>query len=298
MKTINLELLKSFPLPDYSDDASKKTRGKLLLIGGSRRIPGAAILAAKAALRSGCGSVRLAAPESVALHIGIAIPELMVIPLPETTDGTISPEAIDLIAAQCKFCDAAVIGPGLDENEQTDAFAREVINMAPLPLLVDASAISALDAKFESGKAARIFTPHEVEFEALSGKKVGDDKEKVAHDWAKKSKAILALKGATTVISDGNESYQTEGETRVLGTAGSGDVLAGIIGSLLAQGVKPLDATIWGVQFHHYIGEEFQKEGSEDGVLARDFIDRLPSTQKYYRRSASEKKSGGFGLRK
>ena len=294
---INLELLKTMPLPDWSDDASKKTRGKLLLIGGSARIPGAAILAAKAALRSGCGSVRVAAPQSVATHIGIAVPELMVIPLPETSAGTVARGAVELIAAQCKVCDAAVIGPGLDENAETEEFAREVVQMAPLPLVIDASAICALDAKFAAQKFARVLTPHEAEFEALGGK-IGADKAATTLEWAKRAKAILALKGAPTTISDGQTCYETENQTRVLGTAGSGDVLAGIVGSLLAQGVSPLHSAIWGVQFHQNIGEDFQKDGSEDGILARDFIDRLPQTQKYFRRIANEKKVGGFGLRK
>ena len=138
MQTIDTELLKAQPLPEWSEETHKADKGKLLLIGGSRRIPGAMILAARAALRAGCGSVRVAAPASVALAIGIAVPELMVIPLPETKDGTIGGEAIDLIATQAKVCDAIVIGPGLDDNSETDEFAREIIKAAPLPLLIDA----------------------------------------------------------------------------------------------------------------------------------------------------------------
>lgn len=301
MQTIDIELLKTMPLPDWSDETHKGERGKLLLIGGSARIPGAMILAARAALRAGCGSVRVAAPESVALHLGIAVPELMVISLPETGAGTIAKSAVELIAAQCKSCDAVVIGPGLDAHAETDEMAREVVKSAPLPLLVDAQAISALDDKWKAGEKPRVLTPHAQEFETLSGQKIGandDEREQAALNYAKKSGATLALKGHHTIVAapDG-QAYENQSGTRALGTAGSGDVLAGIIGSLLAQGLDATRATIWGVHIHAEAGEALTKDGGEDGWMARDFIDRLPSVQKYLRRLTSEKKAGGFGLR-
>ncbi len=299
--TIDIELLKTMPLPDWSDETSKAERGKLLIVGGSRRIPGALILAARAALRAGCGSVRVAAPESVALHIGIAVPELMVIPLPETGAGTIASSAVELIAAQCKLCDAVVLGPGLDANSETDEFAREVVKSAPLPLLIDAQAISALDAKWKAGEAPRVLTPHAQEFATISGQEVGDDddeREKAATTYAQKAGATLALKGHHSLVAapDG-EVYRNESGTRALGTAGSGDVLAGIIGSLLAQGLDVTRATIWGVHMHAEAGEALTKDGGEDGWMARDFIDRLPSVQKYLRHVTGEKRKSGFGLR-
>ena len=302
MKTIDIELLKSHPLPDWSDETHKAERGKLLIIGGSQRIAGAAILAARAALRTGCGSVRVAAPHSVALHIGIAVPELMVIPLPETASGTIAREAVELIAAQTQACDAIVLGPGLDADEQTDEFARAVIQSAPLPLLIDAQAISALEGGWKAGASARVLTPHDGEFESLTGQTLGqsdEDRENAALQYAKNSGATLALKGHKTVIAtpDG-ATYLNESGTRALGTAGSGDVLAGIIGSLLAQGLNATDAAIWGVHLHAQAGEALTKDGGEDGLMARDFIERLPGVQKYLRSQTSEKKVGGFGLRR
>lgn len=298
MNTIDIELLKAHPLPDWSDETHKAERGKLLIIGGSHRIPGAVILAARAALRSGCGTVRVAAPASVALHIGIAVPELMVIPLPETSAGTISSEAIDLIVAQSKECDAIVLGPGLDANPETDEFAREIIEAAPLPLLIDAQALTALPGDWKAGAGARILTPHDGEFETLSGVIVDDNREKLALDYAKKSGATLALKGHQTIVATpGGEAYLDESGVRALGTAGSGDVLAGIIGGLLAQGMDATRATMWGVHLHAQAGAAITKDGPEDGLMAHDFIERLPAVQKYLRRQTAEKKSGGFGLR-
>ena len=299
IQKIDIELLKTLPLPDWADDANKGTKGKLLIIGGSRRIPGAAILAARAALRAGCGSVRVAAPESIALHIGLSVPELMVIPLPETAAGTIAFSALDLIAEQCKVCDAVVLGPGLDADDETDKFAREVVQMAPLPLVVDASAISALDASFEAKESARVFTPHEKEFEALSGKTIVDEERgQIALEWAMRAGATLALKGRETFIaSPQGMVFCNEAGSRALGTAGSGDVLAGVIGSLLAQGLEPAHAAVWGVHLHALAGEAVAKDMGEDGVMARDFLERLPAVQKYLRRFTSEKKTSGFGLR-
>ncbi len=298
MQTIDIELLKTHPLPEWSEETHKADKGKLLLIGGSRRIPGAMILAARAALRAGCGSVRVAAPQSVALAIGIAVPELMVVPLPETKDGTVSGEAVDLIAAQAKVCDAIVLGPGLDDNSETDEFAREIIEAAPLPLLVDAQAISALAGDWKAGMRPRILTPHDGEFETLTGKTLGDDREKMALDYAAKAGATLALKGHQTIVATpGGKAYLDESGVRALGTAGSGDVLAGIIGGLLAQGLDATSATMWGVHMHAQAGAAITKDGPEDGLMAHDFIERLPSVQKYLRRQTESKKTSGFGLR-
>lgn len=296
---LDTELLKTMPLPDWSDDANKGTRGKLLIVGGSKRIAGAVILAARAALRAGCGSVRVAAPESVAVHIGIAVPELMVIPLPETKQGTIAAAALELIAEQSKACQAIVLGPGLDENEETDAVVREIVASAPLPTVIDAQALTALGKKPKFGEAPRVLTPHDVEFEVLSGSNIGEDRVQAAADFVTKGGAVLVLKGRESIIAaPGETPVQNEAGSRALGTAGSGDVLAGIIGSLLAQGLGAREAAVWGVHMHALAGEAVAKDGGEDGVMARDFIERLPGIQKYLRRSTVPEKTGGFGLRR
>src|SRR3954469_23126141 len=105
--------LGELPWPEHGREASKAARGKLLVVAGSASLPGAAILAALAALRVGCGTVRVATPRSVALAVGVAVPELMVLPLPETPSGTIDEPALSVLAGQYEPCDAAVIGPGL-----------------------------------------------------------------------------------------------------------------------------------------------------------------------------------------
>ena len=127
------------PLPDWDDETSKASRGKLLIIGGSRRLPGAVILAARAALRIGCGTVRVAVPESIAVQIGVAVPELMVLPLHETSQGTIAANAASkLLKEQMKVCSAIVLGPGIDEDKDTEKAVQELLTKATLPMVVDA----------------------------------------------------------------------------------------------------------------------------------------------------------------
>src|SRR3954454_8937524 len=115
-KLIDRALLAEIPLPEHGREASKADRGKLLIVAGSRGLPGAAILAARAALRVGCGTVRVAAPRSVAVAVGVAVPELMVLPLPETVAGTLSEAALPFLEEQHEPCDAAAIGPGLGSH--------------------------------------------------------------------------------------------------------------------------------------------------------------------------------------
>lgn len=307
-KIIDRALLKSLPLPHYEDDTSKHDYGKLLVIAGSQRLPGAAILAARAALRCGCGTVRVAAPQSVAMHIGVAVPELMVLPLPETARGTLARDGWEELQAQFALCDAVVIGPGLDEASETAELIRQVAAEAPLPLLLDASALLALADEHTKGKtkkdsedlapcgsdkAPRVWTPHPGEMKKLlgaSGAEVDLKSEesciRVALDFARRYNSTLVLKGRETLVAapDG-ELFKNTAGTRGLGTAGSGDVLAGAIGGLLAQGMGVPRAAMWGVHLHALAGEAAQKDLGDDGMMARDFLERLPTVLRFLRRA-------------
>lgn len=293
-RTIDIEFLKTIPLPDYSEDAGKNAHGKLLLIAGSRRLPGSAILAARAALRTGCGTVRLAAPASVASQIAVAVPELMVLPLPETQDGTIAAAASGQLKDQWEACDAVVIGPGLDDNEETAEFVRQIVAACPLPLLIDAHALPALKggkAKLGPAGKARVVTPHLAEMAALTGQdiaKIEASREAVAESLAREAKACVVLKGSETLVaSPGGELHKNVAGTRGLGTAGSGDVLAGIIGSFLTQGMEATAAACWGVHLHAIAGEALEKEMGDDGITATDIVRALPNAQRFLRRSTS-----------
>lgn len=302
---IDIDLLKTMPLPAWGDEASKAERGKLLVVGGSKRIPGAVILAARAALRSGCGTVRVATPESLAGFIGVAVPELLVVPLAETKAGTIAQSAVESVAGECRACQALVVGPGAGADSETEGALREIVEAAPLPCVVDAEALTSLGDGFSFAgiKAARVLTPHEKEFETLANISLGDaddDKRaKIAADYARAQKVTLVLKGKVTFIaSPGGEVYRNEAGSRALGTAGSGDVLAGVIGALLAQGLDPTRAAVWGVHMHALAGEAVAKDLGDDGVLASDFVSQLPFVQRFLRRSTEAAAGSGAGMRK
>ncbi len=304
---IDVEFLKTMPLPAWGDEASKAERGKLLLVCGSKRLPGTALLVARAALRAGCGTVRVAMPESLALAVGVALPELLVVGLPETKTGTLAKDAVEGVANECRACDALVVGPGTGGGTETDGALREIVEAAPLPCVVDAEALSALgeDFSFAGIKAARVLTPHPKEFETLANISLDgadDDKRaKIAADYARAHKVTLVLKGRVTLIAAPDGAvYCNEAGSRALGTAGSGDVLAGIIGALLAQGLEATRAAIWGVHLHALAGEAVAKDLGDDGVLASDFVSQLPLVQRFLRRSTEAPTGGakkGFGLR-
>ena len=309
-RVITPELLAAMPLPDYGAAADKADRGKLLVIAGSRRLPGAAILVARAALRTGCGTVRVAAPASVAMPIGVALPELMVLPLPETPAGTIALEALDEIEAQYEACSAMVFGPGLDEHEATDELAWRIFQGAPLPLLVDAQALLAVARRWQEERRAeppaspRMFTPHEVEMRTLSGEDVPEEgqdetgREALARRWAQHLSATLVLKGRETLIAAPDGAlYRNTAGTRGLGAAGSGDTLAGIIGSLLAQGLEPPRAATWGVYLHALAGEAVSADFGEDGLLASDWVDRLPRVLRRLRSSSTSATGAGGAVK-
>jgi hydroxyethylthiazole kinase-like uncharacterized protein yjeF len=306
---ITPEVLRELPLPQYSDDSDKADYGKLLIVAGSRRLPGAAILAARAALRAGCGTVRVAAPESVAVAIGTQVPELMVLPLPETPAGTIALETSTRLAEQYEPCDAAVIGPGLDDDEETRVLLRRLALEMPLPAVLDASALLALGDAQPTYLHSRILTPHRREFETLRGKAnepLSPSRETLAADYARQCKGdvTLVLKGRETLIAaQPDKLYRNTAGTRGLGTAGSGDVLAGIIGSLLTQfAAQKIDgaalrAAVWGVHLHALCGEAAEKDLGDDGLTASDLIARLPGVLRYLRKQTEPKKDAHFGLR-
>ena len=296
---ITPKLLRTMPLPEYTDEVAKDTRGKLLIVAGSTSLPGAALLAARAALRIGCGTVRVAAPASVATQIGIALPELFVLPLPETDSGLDGPGTIAVLQKQFEACRAVVIGPGLDQNIQAGQVVRHVVATAPLPVLVDAQALYLWNDAYRAADGAeerqpsageRLFTPHRGEMSTLTGRDVAAieaDRERVALEFARERRGTIVLKGAETLIASPNGAlYCNTTGTRGLGTAGSGDVLAGVIGGLLAQDLDAVSAAVWGVHLHALAGEAVAKELGEDGLLASDFVERLPVALRSLRRRA------------
>lgn len=279
-KLIDRPLLRSMPLPRPDPAKGKVGRGKLLLIAGSPGLPGAAILAARAALRVGCGTVRLAAPSSIATAVGVAVPELMVIPLPEGGPDEDAAAALDVLKEHIEASDAAVIGPGLDVDGAA-GFAGAFLTRTPLPTVVDAGALPAwIEGGRSDGAGPRILTPHVGEMSRIAGmeaEEIAGRRAEVAGRFAEEWGAVLVLKGAETYISGEGGLYLNRAGSDGLGTAGSGDALAGVIGGLLARGADPTTAAVWGVHLHALAGESAAGRLGDDGMMASDVVDALPA---------------------
>jgi hydroxyethylthiazole kinase-like uncharacterized protein yjeF len=272
------------PLPPVADGSSKKSRGRLLAIGGAQRLPGAIRLTGEAALRAGAGRVRIATLQSHVAMLGMCFPEAGIVGLPER-DGELMPGPPGLLAEQVAAHNAVVLGPGMANK---DAAARLIETLARSPaadtaLLLDAAAVACAGPLRDqlSGYSGRlVLTPHEGEMAALSGlseDEVVADRSRVARDIAARFGAVVALKGGETIIvSHSGEMLHFRSNCTGLGTAGSGDVLAGVIGGLLARGADPFLATAWGVWLHAEAGHACATKVGPIGFLARELLGEIP----------------------
>jgi len=246
------------PLP--AADTYKNARGRVLVIAGSGQFPGAAVLATRGAMRSGAGYVTLAVPEGI---VGVAQAHLLAAPvvgLPQGRTHAFSSAAADKAIALARDFDAVVLGPGLTMADGAAATARDLVARLDRPLVIDADALNALvDAHelVERRKHPTIITPHPGELARLLGTtaaKVQADRVSSSAKLAGPGR-IVVLKGAGTVTSgDGRQVINTSGSP-ALATAGTGDVLAGVIGGLLAQGLSAFDSAVIGAYLHGRAGE-------------------------------------------
>ena len=275
-------------LPERRLDGHKGTFGGVLVTGGSRRFVGAPILAAAAAYRAGAGMVTLAAPESMRLVAASQLLEQVHLPLPESDDGALDAASAAIARDALDAASAAVVGPGLGSGDAPAAFLRALLltepaSSAPTPLVIDADALNILAGAYgwESKLAApAVLTPHPGEMARLLGRTVEDiqrDRVATATTAAERWGQVVVLKGAHTVIAspDGRIALSPFANP-ALSTAGSGDVLAGIIGGLLAQGVAGYDAAIAGVYLHGTAGERWRADNGNAGLLAGDLLPLLP----------------------
>lgn len=274
------------PIPLPSGDTSKDGRGRLLIAGGSRGVPGALLLTGEAALRVGAGKVKLATVAEAALGLGLAFPEVAVVPLPGDPAGEIASEAVDTLTALLARVDVLVLGPGMADKDAAARLIQGIVGAgAPdCAMLLDAAAVAGAGSLADalSGWGGRIvMTPHQGEMAALldcDKDAVAADPTGVARDVARRFGAVVVLKDAETVIAapDGTVLHYAGGGIG-LGTGGSGDVLAGAIGGLLARGLPPLVAAGWGVWLHGEAGRALTGAVGPVGFLARELLPRLPA---------------------
>ena len=264
-------------LPDRDPWGHKGNFGKILLLCGSRGYTGAAALSAMGALRTGAGLVFLGVPESIYAIEAVKLNEPVVFPLPDA-DGMLSEQAIPDILNRLPRMDAVLIGCGLGQSQGTMAVLRAVLEKAECPVVVDADGINLLARNIDllrERTAPTILTPHDGEFARLGGV-IGDDRMASARDFAKRADCILLLKGHRTCISDGEVCYENTTGNPGMAVGSSGDVLAGMIVSLLGQGITPLEAAACGAWIHGAAGDLCASQLGQYGMLPTDMLNVLP----------------------
>ena len=263
-------------LPDREKTAHKGDFGKTLLLCGSRGYTGAAYLAAMGALRCGGGLVFLGVPESIYAIEAVKLNEAIVFPLPEE-NGKLSRDAIGEILDRLPKLDAVLIGPGLGQSDGVREVVTAVLEKAQCPVVLDADGINVMAGHknvLRDRTAPTILTPHAGEFVRLGGSP--GDRQAAAEDMARELGCIVLLKGHGTVITDGASTYINPTGNPGMAVGGSGDVLSGIIVSLLGQGIAPLEAAACGAWLHGAAGDLCAREIGQYGMLPTDMVNVLP----------------------
>lgn len=288
-------LLREWPLPQPGAD--KYSRGSVLVVGGARATPGAALLAGTAALRAGAGKLTLAVAESVSVHLGVAMPECGSIGLPETATGSVKPE-LDRISPYLDKADAILVGPGLDDPDLANELLEAMLSReggadsgsegdagageGPAVVL-DAYALGALvplEDQLDPWHGRLILTPNPTEAAVLLGRDVNDLEKDLAEISARFG-AVVSCQGLITqppgLNPDEPELWKITTGYGGLGTSGSGDVLAGAIAGFRARGTTGAQAACWGTHLHAAAGDRLASRLGPLGFLARELADELPA---------------------
>ena len=283
-RKIDVSLLRSLRIPAVQGETDKNARGRVLVVGGSRRVPGAVVLSAMAALRVGAGKVQLAVPESLVPAIGLTALEAGLCPLQESSEGELLPLPKEELTSIAQQVDAVLLGPGILCQQSARELARCLLEQVTGPVYVmDALALCDLweeAALLRSHGGRIVLTPHAGEMAQLCGKEkseVESDPVGIARLAAAHLGSCIVLKSATTYIVDpsGTAFVHTEGVVG-LATAGSGDVLAGIIAGTAGRGASPAAAATWGVFLHGGAGRQLAESTGRLGFIARELVDELP----------------------
>ncbi|MBS7527013.1 NAD(P)H-hydrate dehydratase [Fusibacter paucivorans] len=269
-------------IPKRQMNSHKGTYGKASLIAGSFGMTGAAILAAKASLRSGIGLLKLVIPESLHTIITTNVPEVVTVPLMETRRGVFGINQVEKLIQNCKGSDVVAIGPGCGQNAEMIEVVRQLITQVDKPLVIDADGLNTLSKNVEllaNRVNGIVITPHPGEMSRLTGltiEAINQHPIDTATEFAVKWQIVVVLKGARTVVAlpDGSVYVNLTGNPG-MATAGSGDVLTGIITSLIAQGMTLANAAIAGVFLHGYSGDIMAVQRGEHGLIAGDLIEGI-----------------------
>jgi hydroxyethylthiazole kinase-like uncharacterized protein yjeF len=278
--TVTAAVLRDWPLPAPGGD--KEQRGRIVIAAGSDQTPGAVLLAAEAAIRAGAGKLQVATAASVARHVAIALPEALVVPLPED-GGDISPDAAEQIAGLAEHASALLLGPGARDAGLCRALVLAVLPRLRCPVILDAAALAAAGADpgalhHLAGRA--VLTPNRKELALATGNSLADAEARTAELTLGLAEAAQA-----TVTCGGREAWTAAPDGRLwcdqtggagLAVSGSGDVFAGIVAGLVARGASPEQAAVWGNQLHGRAGDRLAAAVGRLGYLAREIPAEVP----------------------
>ncbi len=269
---------------------NKGDYGHVFILAGSMGFTGAAVLCAQSAMRTGAGLVTLGIPKSLNTIVARRILEVMTRPLPETPQRTLSMKGYSEIAKFAKKTDVLAVGPGLSRNISTRRLIRKVISNIDTPMVIDADGLNALTGyldilrkAYRAGRIA-ILTPHPGEFSRLINKSVDyvqKNRQSLAKSFAHFYNVVLVLKGHRTLVAEpqGGVYFNKTGNPG-MATAGTGDVLTGMIAALLGQGYDGFNAAKFAVQLHGLAGDLAAKEKTQAGMIASDIIEQIPDAIK------------------
>lgn len=274
-------VLRDWPLPGVR--GGKEQRGRVLVVGGSDRTPGAVLLAGEAAMRSGAGKLQIATTSGVAPALAVAMPEAMVRPLPKAASGDIDPSCADDLLELAEGCSAVLLGPGALDAETFSALLAAVVPHLSGTVVLDAGALAYVSAhrhgvRHLGGRV--VLTPNLTELSLLLGvdvAEVEDDPLPAARDLAADAGAVVSVGGAGSVIVDpAGRTWRDHSGGAGLGVSGSGDVLAGVVVGLTARGADAAQAAVWGVHLHGRAGDRLAGSVGPVGYLARELPAQLP----------------------
>lgn len=264
-------------------DAHKGDFGKILVVGGSRAMPGAAALAAMAALRSGAGLVKAAVPASAVPSVAAHFPCYTFLPCLEDREGFLHAAAAEAVLDEAARADALALGPGMGTSTGTGKVVRALVRRADKPMVIDADGLNLLAGDLDTlllRSAPAVLTPHPGEFARLDGARPSRDpagRRAAAERLARKTGCVVLLKGWGTVVTDGRETYVNTTGNPGMATAGSGDVLTGMIAAFLAALPEPLAAAVLGAYLHGLAGDLAAEAVGEVSLTAKDVLDHLPA---------------------
>ncbi|MEK6790327.1 MAG: NAD(P)H-hydrate dehydratase [Deltaproteobacteria bacterium] len=265
-------------------DSHKGSFGHVLIVGGSYGKTGAPYMAAMGAMRTGAGLATIALPKSLEPAMSAKTTEVMTLGLPETKDAALGAEAIDAVIKAAKHKAAIVIGPGLGLSAGSTSLVLSVIERAGAPVVIDADGLNAMAASIaalKKAKAPLVLTPHPGEAGQLLGKDIAaiqSDRVSATRTLAEHTGAIVLLKGASSVIaSPDSDIYIVPTGNPALATAGTGDVLSGVIAGLLSQGLSPIEAASCGAYLHGLAADEYKSLHGDTGMIATDLLHSIPS---------------------